>query len=779
MQETEAKDAQILDGLCDEAVTIRVQQGKKNIATHTITKTYREILTEHIFTLFNALNAGIAIALALVGAWSNTLFIAIILANVCIGIIQEFHAKKLVDQLSLLMVSKVSVMRNSQLQTLSVDQLVQDDIVVFTSGSQICCDAKIVQGSVEVNESLLTGESDAIHKKEGASLLSGSSIISGKVYAQIEHVGNDNYAVKLANEAKKLKTISSELLTSMKKVTKITSYLILPLGAILFFEAMYVRGDMLSIAVVSSAAGLLGMLPKGLVLLISVSLAAGVGKLAKAKVLVQDLYSLETLAHVDTLCLDKTGTITNGCMSVEEVLSLTDEYPDIATMIGSFLAYSDDNNATNQALREYYPENMQYKMIRQIPFSSLRKWSAVELDTVGTMIMGAPERLLQGKLPKAIQSAMEQGNRVIVVGISKDEVKKEEQLNNIQPLLAIILSDTIRNNAKETLAYFKQEGIHIKVISGDHAITVSAVAKKAGLENYASYIDMSTIDEQTDFLMLVNTYAVFGRVTPIQKKLLVEALQQQGHCVAMTGDGVNDLLALREADCSIAIAEGSDAARQISQVVLLDSDFSCLPDVLLEGRRVVNNVTRVASVFFIKTIYSVVLSIICAIGNFPFPFIPLQITLIDATIEAFPAFLTMLEPNTKAVKGKFLISVFQSALPNAIVIVVAILTLLGLSTFFGIHEQQAITMMYYIVAIVTMKTVILSCFPFTKLRLFVCVTMVASFTFAIFVLPNFLHLQVLPGKFYLVTIAISVIAIIVERMLHRICKSHIQKLKFA
>lgn len=755
-----------IQGLTKEEVSLRIEQGLYNKAEQSITKTDGQILKENICTLFNLLNALIALALILVGAWTNLIFLVIIIVNVCIGIMQELHAKKLVDELSLLMVPSVRVIRDANEQEITLEKLVMDDIMILKSGVQICCDSVVVSGEIEANESLLTGESDAIHKKEGSELLSGSSVISGKCYARVIHLGNDNYASHIAHEAKQLQDNNSELLNAMKKVTKITSYMIIPLGIIMFLEAYILRGNPVEAAVISSSAGLLGMLPKGLVLLISVSLAAGVSKLAKRKILIQDLYSLESLAHVDTLCLDKTGTITNGDMKVEDVFVLNEGHNEVFhEYIGSFLQFCDDNNATYQALCEYYHKNDKHKPIKKIPFSSARKWSAIQFSEHMTYIMGAPEKLMND-IPNTIMHAMQEGKRIIVIGKSEQIIDRNMQPSQIQPLYAIVLTDSIREHVQETLTYFQTEGIDIKIISGDHVAAVSAIAHQAGLEDYDDSIDMSQVEEDdASFDAIVQTYAVFGRVTPKQKKLLVQAMQRQGHKVAMTGDGVNDMLALKEADCGIAIAEGSDAVKQIAQVVLLNSDFASLSHILLEGRRVVNNMTRVSGVFFIKTMYSIALSLLCAIGNFPFPFIPIQITLIDAAIEAFPAFLTMLEPHTQKVQGAFLPTVLRKAIPNALAILFCILLILGISKNFTLQNNEAVTMMYACVALISMQAVIKSCFPMTKLRGAICICMVVGFCLAVFLFHNLLELTSISYRLGILTLIIVCIGFMIERMI--------------
>lgn len=732
----------ILGLTTSEVMELREKSGETG--QRTITKTKTQIFKENIFTLFNLLNFIIAALLFAVGAYSNMVFIAIILLNIFIGIAQELKAKKMVDDLSILNRPHITVVREGKEHLVEADEVVKGDVILLESGRQICNDAVVLSGSMEVNESLLTGESDAVVKEEGDELYSGSSVVSGRCYAEVVHAGSENYAAKLAEEVKKEKKTESELLGSMKKITRFTSFLIVPLGILLFLEAVFLRNTAFNESIISSAAALLGMLPKGLVLLISVSLAAGVIRLAKMKILVQNIYSLETLAHVDVLCLDKTGTITDGKMKVKTVLPLTElSNSEIDALIRSYLKASDDNNATIQALKQEFLPELFYSPIHKISFSSKRKWGAVSFDSTGTVFVGAPERILKC-LPKEAEMEMERGYRVIAVGYSGKVWNDEENLpEEILPLCIITLEDTIRRNTRQTLEYFRKEGVDVKVISGDHIKTVTMIARKAGLKRWNDALDLSDAGEDTDFDRICQEYAVFARVTPKQKQQLVQALKRQGHHVAMTGDGVNDLLALREADCSIAVSEGSDASRQISQIVLLNSDFTYLPQVVLEGRKVINNVTRTAGVFFIKTIYSVLVSLFCLLLNMPFPFIPIQITLIDACIEAYPSFFTIFESDTRTIKGRFLKKVLKRALPFALTITIMIVVV-SLTAPFAVSQKQ--TIMYLMLILISMTAVIRSCIPFTKLRSFICVTMV---------LGTFGMLTVLPSLFGISTIHTS------------------------
>lgn len=758
-------------GLTTEQAETKKRNGKQNTLPEKVTKTTGRIPKDNVCTLFNLFNVLIAIALALVGAWSNMLFILIIALNTLIGIVQELHAKKLVDKLSLLSIPTAKVIRDGSVLEIPVQELVEEYVIELEAGKQVCSDSVILAGNAEVNESLLTGESAPISKSAGDHLLSGSFIISGKCRACVEHVGTENYAAKIAGEAKRLRGVHSELLSSMRKVTRFTGYLIPPLGILLFLEAFFLRGDMLSHAVVTTAAGLLGMLPKGLVLLISISLAVGIIALSKKKVLVQELFALETLAHVDTLCLDKTGTLTQGKMQVEKVYCSEPRHSvAFEELMGSFLRHSDDNNATFQALKAYFESNTAFSPIRKIPFSSERKWSAIEFENAGTFVIGAPERL-GGTTPLHLQKEEQAGKRILMAGLAKGAVEPDRPLPAVQEFAYIVISDPIRPNAAETLAYFRKEGVDLKLISGDNPVTVSALAKQAGFPQAERYIDMSGITEESEIEKAALSYSVFGRVSPLRKKQLVQALQKNDHTVAMIGDGVNDLLALREADCSIAVAEGSDAARQISQVVLLDSDFSTLPSVLSEGRRVVNNITRVAGVFFVKTIYSVLLSVVCLILNIPFPFMPIQITLIDLIIEGYPAFFMSFEPEDRKITGRFLPSVMRRALPNALSILICFLVLLVLSCVMPISTEQFNVLLYLLVGTVGIQAVFKASRPFNKLRVFLCSTMTAGFYLAVFLFHHMLQVSLPTGLTLFLLAGFILLSFLAERGATRLIRN--------
>lgn len=693
-----------------------------------------QIIKDNVLTLFNFLNVMIAVLLFMAGAYSNMLFILIVLLNIVIGVTQEIKAKRMVEKLSILNRPQVLVLRDGEERTVEPEEIVRGDVMILEAGRQICNDAEVLSGSVEVDESLLTGESDPVVKEKGDALYSGSFVVAGRCRAQVVHVGEENYAEKLADEVKKRKATKSLLRDSMRSVTRYTSFLIIPIGVLLFAEAVLLRGNGFADAVVTSAAALLGMLPKGLVLLISVSLAMGVIRLAKNRILVQNIYALETLAHVDVLCLDKTGTITDGSMKVKSVRHCPGVPENLAEMmLSSYLSASEDNNGTIQALRRAFPPEEIYAPAGKIPFSSRRKWGAVSFEGVGTVFLGAPERLMK-RLPGEVEEEMDKGNRVVAVGYCGEVWQDEERLpDNILPLYVVALSDRIRKDTHKTLDYFRREGVDIKVISGDHLKTVSATAREAGVAGWQEGVDLSALEEEIDYEEICEKYTVFARVTPEQKRQLVQALKKRGHHVAMTGDGVNDLLALREADCSIAISEGSDASRQVAQIVLLDSEFSYLPQVVLEGRRVINNVTRTAGVFFIKTIYSLITSVFCLLCNVPFPFIPIQITLVDAFVEAYPSFVTIFEADMRRPSENFLKRAFGNAFPFALAVTMEIILTSLLNPFSGAQNR---TVMYLLLILISIAAVVKSCVPFTGLRIFICVTMILGIFGSLTLLPS-------------------------------------------
>lgn len=772
-------------GLTEDEVRARIEKGQINKTDDDKTRSNWEIIRDNVCTLFNLFNLLIAIALIAVHAYTNLAYMLIIVVNIVIGIVQEMHARNLVKKLSVLKISKATVIRDGQEREIDIGDIVLDDVIILDAGKQICADSEVLSGEIEVNESLLTGESDTILKKAGDKLLSGSYVVSGKCYSKVEKVGKDNFAEKITSETKKYKRAESELVNSMKKVTRFTSFVIIPVGIILFVQAFFVRNMDMTNSVVSTAAALLGMLPKGLMLLITISLAAGVIKLAKKSVLVQDLFSVETLAHVDTLCLDKTGTITEGKMKVADI-KIYDESKlpqPLNTMMSAFVNEMTDNNATFMALKEHFRGDAEFEVADRMAFSSERKWSSISFKDFGTIVLGAPERLVEKSdmnMPNEIIEAQKSGKRMLFIAYTK-EIVSNEHLPKLDIIAALTLDDPLRKNAKEMLGFFKEQDVDIKIISGDNPLTVSSIARKAGLKSYDKYIDLSTLSSDDEIPELVDKYSVFARVLPHQKSIIVKALQAKGHTVAMTGDGVNDVIALKEADCSITLPEASDVARQVSQIVLLNSDFSVLKDVLMEGRRVVNNITNVARIFFIKTIYSMLLSVFNIITNTTFPFIPIQITLIDLVIEGYTSFFLSFLSNSKPIKGTFLRTVVKNALPYALTIIIGIIILTFARQGLGISEDGMATMMYLLIGGVSIFAVIEACRPFNRVSTFLCTTTAVGFIFAVLLFHNLLQLEIqeINGNTLVIFLASLIIAYIIVTGLRTLIDTLDKELKKA
>ena len=679
----------MLTGLTDEQVNERIEQGKVNADENPNTRTYKQIVRENTLTFFNFLNLVLLILVLMVGSYKNAFFVGIIIINTLIGIAQEIRAKKTIDKLAILTAKKSIVIREGKKWTVPTEDLVLDDLVCLKTGDQVPADAKVLEGSVEVNESLLTGESDNLPKNVGDELFSGSFVTSGEACCQIIHVGKDNYAAQITSEAKEFKRHNSELKNSLNAILKVISIIIVPLGALLFYKQYYVVGNTFKDSIVSMVAGVLGMIPEGLVLLTSVALTLGALVLANKKTLVQELYCIETLARVDTLCLDKTGTITEGTMCVERVEPWseasenndTDEIPtededepdlhEIENTMANLMYVLKDQNATIDALRKRFPAKSSMTLEHIIPFSSDRKYSGAVFEDNGTYLMGAAQFLFpEGRedILDVCQNYAEEGLRVLVLAHSTQMAEGTELPENLEPAALLLLTDVIREEAPDTLQFFDSQEVDLKVISGDDPVTVSAIAKRAGLKNAENYVDATTLETEEQLEEAVAKYSVFGRVTPQQKKEMVQALQKQGHTVAMTGDGVNDVLALKEADCSIAMAQGSDAAKNIANVVLLDSNFASMPHIVNQGRRVVNNIRTAASMFLIKTMFSVMLSLLTIFFGNAYPFEPIQMSLISACAVGIQTFLLAQENNYDKIDHTFLRHVFLNAFPAALTI---------------------------------------------------------------------------------------------------------------
>lgn len=660
----------IKKGLTEKEVKERQEKGLINYDTTVPTKTIKRILYENFFTLFNIINLILGIAVFLVGSYKNMLFLAIVIINTAISTFQEIHAKKTIDKLSVMATSKVKVIRDSKKSEISINDLVLDDVIELNTGNQVATDSVILEGEVQVNESFITGEPDTVIKKEGDKILSGSFIASGKCIAQVEHIGEDNYTAKISSGAKYIKKVKSEIMTSLNKIIRVLTFAIIPIGIGLFAMQYTVFGVGLQDAVVKSVAGIIGMIPEGLVLLTSTVLAVSVIRLSKSKVLVQDLYCIETLARVDTLCLDKTGTLTEGIMEVVDFVPITKSEDEMKNIMANISKFSEDENSTIDAIREYFTKiNTKFNPIKKIPFSSKSKWSGINFEGEGSYIIGAPEIVLGEKFKEYSDmiNKYSKDYRVIVLAHSNNDFKEKELPEDIEIIGLVLILDKIRKAASRTLEYFYKQGVDIKIISGDNPITVSKIAKQVGVKHYENYIDMSQVKDK-DIRKIVLKYSIFGRVSPMQKQLLVKALKKVRRTVAMTGDGVNDVLALKESDCGIAMANGSDATKSVSQLILLDSNFSSMPKVVAEGRRTINNIQRSASLFLVKTIYSGILALMFLFMGAAYPFVPIQLSLISTVTIGIPSFLLALEPNRERIKGKFLQNIIMRALPTSLAV---------------------------------------------------------------------------------------------------------------
>lgn len=766
-----------LNGLTAAEVRKRISQGLVNDFKIDNNNSFWEIVKRNIFTLFNFLNFAIAILLALVGAWSNLIFFVVIIFNAISGIATEIRAKKMIDKLNLLSKEKITVIRSSREQKIMPEEIVINDILKLSAGEQVPSDAVVLKGVSEANEAMLTGESDLVLKEKGAVLLSGSFLASGYVLAEVVHVGADNYVSKLMVEAKTHKPINSRILSSLDKIAGFTSKIIIPFGLALFFEALLIKALPAKTAVIYTSTPLLGMLPKGIALLTITSLLTAVIKLGLRKVLVQEMYSVETLARVDTLCLDKTGTITEGKMKVEAIHNLSKKFSEaeVNDFLATYMNFSEDNNPTAQAIRKYFSKNKTtLEATNIIPFSSDRKWGSMEIEGVGILFLGAPEMIF-GETLKQANEALSRGSRVLALAFSKEKIdnKNIKIPAKISKLALIEITDPIREGARETLEYLRSQKIDLKIISGDNPITVSNIARKAGFDNFESYVDCSKVKDSELKKIAVGT-AIFGRVSPHQKKLIVQTLKKAGRTTAMTGDGVNDILALREADCSIVMAEGDPATRQIANLVLLNSDFNDLPEILFEGRRVVNNIARIAPIFLIKTIYSFILAIICILSALLFdknlllifPFIPIQVTLIDQFVEGFPPFVLTFEKNIQPVEKDFIKKSLLMALPSALMVVFSVIFVRIWGSLNGWIPQEISTVLYYLLGSIGMLSVIRACLPLNFWRILLIIWSISAFIVTAILFRPLIEIGVLSGRTFelyaILMIFFAIIFIVIE-----------------
>lgn len=745
-----------ITGLTDEEVRQRVEEGFTNRTDISTDKTTKEIVISNVFTYFNLIFLVITILLIMVGSFRNLTFLPIIIGNTVIGIVQEIRAKKTLEKMSLLNAPHADVIRNGSVKQISTEELVKDDVILLTAGKQICADAVVISGNIQVNESLLTGEADEVEKTEGSTLMSGSFVVSGECYARLEKVGNESYISKLSLEAKSMGgKEQSEMIRSINLIVKWVGIVIIPIGLILFWQSHFVNGESITKSVTSTVAAIIGMIPEGLYLLTTVALALSTMKLARKKVLLHDMKSIETLARVDVLCVDKTGTITEPDMKLKEIFLCKNSGADstqtaltldeLKSLILDYANASVDNNATMLALKAYAAEALTNNTsalhrtaVSQQAFSSSLKYGSVTFSD-GTYLLGAPEFIMHedfARIEEEIIPYADKGDRVLLFARYNGENVENGINGSVTPLGFVALANPIRANAVKTFEYFKSQGVAIKVISGDNPRTVSRIAIQAGIESAESFVDAATLDIEDKIADAVNKYTVFGRVTPKQKKQLVKALQAKGHTVAMTGDGVNDILAMKDADCSVAMASGSEAAAQAAQVVLLDSDFAHMPDVVYEGRRVVNNIQRSASLFLVKNIFSLLLSLFSVILMVTYPLEPAQVSLISMFTIGVPGFLLALEQNKDRIKGHFITNVMLKALPGGLTDVIAVGALVVCGEVFCISDASIGTIATLVLSVVGFMILFKISEPLNGMKYAVIIGNIAGLVFSGFFLKK-------------------------------------------
>lgn len=765
-------------GLTNEQIEQRYHDNLVNYDTSVPTKTIKQIITTNIFTLFNILNFVLATFIIFTGSIKNLLFLGVVFCNTIISIIQEIRAKKEVDALSIISASKVRVIRNGKKKEIELDEVVLDDMLEIFPGDQIVTDAIIIDGSCEVDESFITGESDTDYKEAGELLKSGSFLVSGKVFARVEHIGTDNYTAKISKEAKYKKPSSSVLMKSLNTIIKWISICIIPIGFILFLNQMAIDDNTVNNAIITTVAAVLGMIPEGLVLLTSTVLAVSVIRLSKYKVLVKDLYCIETLARIDTLCLDKTGTITEGSMEFKKIIPVGKHTKqEITEVMRAFCTAIPDVNNTILALKQAFNKPLHYKVNNLIPFSSDIKFSGIEFQDKGTYFIGAPEIILKDNYQKyetQIKNDLLE-YRILVLAHTNQKIKDKEIPENLELLSFIYIQDKIRDDAKETLSFFEKQGVNIKVISGDNVQTVAGIAKRAGIVNYENYIDMTTIKTDEELVEASRKYTIFGRVNPVQKRGLVKAMKNDGHFVAMTGDGVNDVLALKEANCSIAMPNGSDAAKNIAELVLLDSNFSSMPKIVAEGRRTVNNIEQSATLFLTKTSYATILAILFIFLKMNYPFMPIQLTLTSVVTIGIPSFILALQPNENLIQGNFFKNVLSKSLPTAILVVLNIIAIMICSHFLKFTDVQTSTMCVLMNAVTGFMLLYYLCHPFNILKKLLYGSMITFFLLQFIFLRDLYSLTIINFPMLIITIILSLITLTLFKLLTSIFYRRLEK----
>lgn len=773
------EDNKNITGLSSAEVSQRINEGKINTVNTLKTKSIKRIFYDNICTLFNLINVILFVLLLLVGSYKNLLFIGVVFFNTIIGIVQEIRSKISVDKLTILTESKITVIRDGVQKEINKDEIVLDEIIVLSRGNQIPADCVLIDGDCKVNESLLTGESDLIEKNIGDELLSGSFISAGKCYAKVVHVGADCYAAKINNDAKYIKKNNSQILNSFKFIIKLCTIVIFPLGILLFVSKFFFQGIDVQGSVISTVAALVGMIPSGMILLTSTVLAVSVVKLSRRKVLVNEMYCIETLARVDVICLDKTGTLTAESMNVTDVLPFDNSVEEIKSALASVFKASEDINATIQAIGDYTENITPVECVKFIGFSSETKWSGGKFANGKTYVIGASEFVFSDKEKyKEVFNKIEgitDTVRILALAVSDKEIENNKLPDDLKPMALVLIKDKLRDNVQDTVNYFKEQGVTLKVISGDSIKTVKNIAKDCGIEGAERAINMTEVKTDDELERVAETCNVFGRVTPIQKKKLVLALKAKGHKVAMTGDGVNDVLALKEADCSVAMASGSEAARNVSQLVLTENDFAAMPQVVAEGRKTINNIERSSSLYLVKTIYSILLSIAFIFLPMQYPFEPIQLTLVGALTIGLPSFVLALQPNKSIVKGNFTFNIIARALPAAICVFLNIIIAGIICNTTHIPFAQFSTIAVYITALVCLLLDIRLSLPINALRgtmLFVTIAaLIIAFTF----FGWLFSLTTLTTGGIILFVVMAAVTIVVFNILYNIASNLIKK----
>lgn len=728
-------------GLSTLEVQQRINEGKINISEDNISKSKKQIVLEHTLTYFNFLNLFLAIIIISTGKWTNLTFMGVIFTNTIVGIYQELKVKKIIDQLTVVTVKKVRVIRDGQIQKVPTEELVIDDVIYLETGNQIGSDCIVLESiGMEVNEAMLTGEARPVRKNKNDELMSGSFVVAGTAYAKVIRVGNDNYSTQLVYKAKHKNKASSEMKDSIEKVIKVLSFVIVPVGIVLFFAQLSANSYDTATAIVKTVGGVIGMIPEGLVLLTSLSFIIGVGKLAKKRALIQEMEAIEALARVNVLCLDKTGTITTGELQVEKIVYLNHCQIDQINEIMGAIAFSfDDVNETQLALQNYFKKPDGYKVKALLPFSSQRKMRAISFCDQGHFVLGACEFLIDDeKVLKMADSYANEGLRVLLLA-SLDQLEIEQPyFEGVHPLAFILIRDCMKEDAKATLEFFDKQNVEIRILSGDNPMTVSKVAQLAGLKNGHRYIDASTLPEDfSELRKIVHHYYVFGRVKPEQKQFIVKALQAENMIVGMVGDGVNDVLAIKDADCGIAMANGSDAAKQAAHIVLLDSCFSSMKQIVEEGKTIIANIERVSSLYLTKTIYSTVLCLIFSMLRMSYPFTPLQLSLISGLAIGIPSFCLTLEQSPSMLSQGFLKHVISTAVPCALTMILYMVGITILGQILHFSTIMYSTYYFLIAGFISFLVVFIVCKPLNKLRTFMTVTVTILFYIILFVMYDF------------------------------------------